>query len=223
DALLQRLHTTIVPELPLAVSLRSFWSENVSAFVKHLLDGNWQKAKELYEQFAKDYPIVLTRDLQKAKRWIREQAHGSERFGLIASSNAKRLKPCGIWVENTLDAPIWFLNDRDDIRSSYFLENVATEFDIQGLELDWTLLAWDADMRIENGAWECHAFGGCKWETNTNPIRTQYIKNAYRVLLTRARQGMAVFVPEGNPEDETRKPEWYDQIYAHLKGILCEV
>lgn len=223
EALFQGLNTTIVPELHLAVSLRSFRSENVSAFVKHLLDGNWQKAKEIYEQFAKDYPIVLTRDLLKAKRWIREQAHGSERFGLIASSNAKRLKPCGIWVENELDAPIWFLNGRDDIRSSYFMENVATEFDIQGLELDWTLLAWDVDMRIENGAWECHAFSGCKWENRTNPIRTQYIKNAYRVLLTRARQGMVVFVPEGNPEDETRKPEWYDQIYARLKGILCEV
>ncbi|MBO5438370.1 MAG: DUF2075 domain-containing protein [Thermoguttaceae bacterium] len=220
--LFQGLNTTIVPELHLAVSLRSFRSENVSAFVKYLLDGDWQKAKSFYQQFEKDYPIVLTRNLQKARQWVRKQANGSERFGLIASSNAKRLKPCGIWVENELKAPVWFLNDQNDIRSSYFLENVATEFAIQGLELDWTLLAWDTDMRIVNGTWECHAFRGTHWE-KTNPIRAQYIKNAYRVLLTRARQGMVIFVPEGNPEDKTRKPEWYDQIYRHLKEILYEL
>ena len=138
---------------------------------------------------------------------------------MIAYSGAKRLKPYGIWVQNKIDAPIWFLNDMDDIRSSYQMEDTSTEFDIQGLELDWTLMAWDANLRLENDKWTYYDFSGTNWHHVTLENIT-YLKNAYRVLLTRARQGMVIFVPYGDSNDTTRKPEWYDNIYKKLSDLL---
>lgn len=215
----QGLNYQFLPELHLSVSLRSFRSESVSAFIKNLLDNNFTQAKELYQQFRHDYPIYLTRDFVDAKAWIKSHAKGSERYGLVACSSAIRLKPHGIWVKNKLDAPSWFLNKREDIRSSYCLEDVATEFDIQGLELDWVLMGWDANLRLENGEWAYYGFTGTSWN-NTNEERAAYLKNAYRVLLTRARQGMVIFVPHGDPNDHTRCPEWYDGIYETLRSVL---
>lgn len=208
-----------IPELHLAVSLRSFRSESVSAFVKKLLDNDFEAARALYLRFKDSYPIYLTRSYADAKAWIKRQACGSERYGVVACSSAVRLKPHGIWVDNPLDAPSWFLNPRHDIRSSYCMEDVATEFAIQGLELDWVLMAWDANLRVEDGEWAYYGFTGTKW-THPNPERASYLKNAYRVLLTRARQGMVIFIPEGDKDDPTRNPEWYERIYSALQKIL---
>ncbi|MDF2803995.1 MAG: hypothetical protein K0S61_3898 [Anaerocolumna sp.] len=219
EEMLAGLKCSFLEELHLAVSLRSFRSENVSALVKSILDIEKDKAKELYSVLSSDYPIVLTRNISKAKEWIMNKARGSERYGLIASSGASRLKPFGIWTQSKIDARNWFLNDKDDVRSSYFLEDTATEFDIQGLELDWTVVAWDANFRFSNGKFTYHNFTGSKWQNINKQENILYLKNAYRVLLTRARQGMVIFIPEGDDRDITRVKAYYDGTYEYMKSI----
>lgn len=215
----KNMNVNIIEDLHLAVSLRSFRSENVSNFVKALLDVDIDTAKRLYEQFNNDYPVFVTRNLHKAKLWVRSQAKGSQRYGLTASSGAKRLRKYGIWVQNKIEATNWFLNGRNDVRSSFHLEETATEFDIQGLELDWTIVCWDADLRFENGDFKHLKFVGTKWQNIKSADNILYLKNAYRVLLTRARQGFVIFVPTGDETDMTAKPEYYDGIYRYLKSV----
>lgn len=215
----KNMNVNIIEDLHLAVSLRSFRSENVSNFVKALLDVDIDTAKRLYEQFNNDYPVFVTRNLHKAKLWVRSQAKGSQRYGLTASSGAKRLRKYGIWVQNKIEATNWFLNGKNDVRSSFHLEETATEFDIQGLELDWTIVCWDADLRFENGDFKHLKFVGTKWQNIKSADNILYLKNAYRVLLTRARQGFVIFVPTGDETDMTAKPEYYDGIYRYLKSV----
>ena len=215
----KNMNVNIIEDLHLAVSLRSFRSENVSNFVKALLDVDIDTAKRLYEQFNNDYPVFVTRNLDKAKLWVRSQAKGSQRYGLTASSGAKRLRKYGIWVQNKIEATNWFLNGKNDVRSSFHLEETATEFDIQGLELDWTIVCWDADLRFENGDFKHLKFVGSKWQNIKSADNILYLKNAYRVLLTRARQGFVIFVPTGDETDMTAKPEYYDGIYRYLKSV----
>lgn len=220
--LIERLSTLnhhIVTTLHLAVSLRSFRSEKVAGFVKALLDADSRCAQMLYTETSKNYPIFLTRNLQKAKEWVRSRAKGTERYGLIASSGAKRLRSCGIWVQSKIDAKHWFLDDKYDVRSSYALEEVATEFDIQGLEVDWSIVAWDADLRFVEDHFEYFKFIGAGWQRINKVENQQYLKNTYRVLLTRARQGVIIFVPEGDEHDETRHNAFYDETYNYLKKL----
>ncbi len=205
--------------LHLAVSMRSFRAENVSAFVKALLDGQRAEASAAFAKFADRYPLVITRDLDVAKEWVREHARGSERFGLVASSKAQRLKPHAIDIRVNIDPVHWFLNDRDDTRSSYYLEDAATEFQVQGLELDWTCVTWDGDLRFNGQGWNYHDFRGDRWCNIKNEENQRYLKNAYRVLLTRARQGMVIFVPPGHANDPTRSPEYYDATFRYLTGL----
>ncbi|MFZ4622096.1 MAG: DUF2075 domain-containing protein [Bacteroidota bacterium] len=209
----------IKDKLHLSVSMRSFRAENVSLLVKQLLDLESKAAKKTLEGINVNYPIVLTRDLVKAKKWLKEKARGSERYGIVVSSQAERLKPHAIDVKSPMDPIHWFLDGKDDVRSSYYLEDVATEFHVQGLELDWACVTWDADLRFNNGTWDYKSFRGNKWLNINHPDRKTYLKNAYRVLLTRARQGMVIVVPEGDSEDPTRKKEYYDPIYHYLKEI----
>lgn len=206
-------------DLHLSVSVRSFRSEKVAAFVKAVLDCNSEIAKELYSELQDAYPIYITRDIECAKTWLRSKRRGSERYGLIASSGAVRLKPFAINVKNAIDPINWFLNDDKDIRSSYYLEDVATEFDVQGLELDWTCVAWDADLRHNGTEWLLRCFRGTKWQVVNDEDAKRYLKNAYRVLLTRARQGMVIFVPRGSNEDETRHHSFYDETYNYLLSL----
>lgn len=215
----KNMNVNIIEDLHLAVSLRSFRSENVSNFVKALLDVDIDTAKRLYEQFNSDYPVFVSRNLHKAKLWVRSQAKGSQRYGLTASSGAKRLRKYGIWVQNKIEDKNWFLNGKKDVRSSFHLEETATEFDIQGLELDWTIVCWDADLRFENGDFKHLKFVGTKWQNIKSADNILYLKNAYRVLLTRARQGFVIFVPTGDETDMTAKPEYYDGIYRYLKSV----
>ena len=207
------------PNLHLAVSLRSFRNERVSAFVKALLDENLLAAQQLHSALSPNYPIVITRSLEKAQEWIRAQARGTERYGIIASSGAKRLRKFGIWVQSNIQAENWFLNDKEDVRSSYFLEDTATEFDIQGLEIDWAIVAWDADYRMENGHFHSYNFTGSSWKTVSKKDAQLYLKNTYRVLLTRARQGFVIIIPEGCDADLTRQSSFYDGTYSYLKEI----
>lgn len=215
----KNMNVNIIEDLHLAVSLRSFRSENVSNFVKALLDVDIDTTKRLYEQFNNDYPVFVTRNLHKAKLWVRSQAKGSQRYGLTASSGAKRLRKYGIWVQNKIEATNWFLNGKNDVRSSFHLEETATEFDIQGLELDWTIVCWDADLRFEKGDFKHLKFVGTKWQNIKSADNILYLKKAYRVLLTRARQGFVIFVPTGDETDMTAKPEYYDGIYRYLKSV----
>ena len=210
-------------DLHLAVSMRSFRAESLSRMVHYLLDCDAKKVRETYQEIKDRYPIVLTRDLEKAKDWLREKARGSERYGMLVSSKGYRLKPLAIDVRCKPDTVHWFLDDIDDVRSSLFLEDAASEFDVQGLELDWTCLVWDADFRYNNGTWDYYEFnGGCRWNKIKKEERQAYQLNAYRVLLTRARQGMVICVPEGNPEDHTRQPEFYNCTYNYLKQLGFE-
>ena len=210
---------TFLPELHLRTSVRSFRSEKVSLFVKQLLDLEAAAARENLLAIQDKYPIVLTRNLDVAKNWVRAQARGSERYGMVVSSQAERLKPYAIDVRVKSNPIHWFLNGKEDVRSSYYLEDVATEFDVQGLELDWVCMAWDADFRYDDGNWVNWSFRGSRWQRINKPERQMYQKNAYRVLLTRARQGMVIFVPEGDDGDLTRPREYYDATYRYLKGL----
>jgi hypothetical protein len=219
EAVRKRPNTHFDDCLHLAVSMRSFRAENVSAFVKALLDCERQQAREKFAQIIERYPIAVTRDLGQAKHWIRSRARGSERFGLIASSKAQRLKPHAIDIRVDVDPVHWFLNDKDDTRSSYYLEDAATEFQVQGLELDWTCVTWDGDLRFDGSRWSFHDFRGDRWTNIANSDNRRYLLNAYRVLLTRARQGMVIFVPPGDPSDPTRSPEFYDSTFKYL----CEL
>lgn len=214
------LNITENKDLHLSTSIRSFRTPDLAAFVKAVLDVDVQQAKELYVKIKDKYPILLTRNLQEAKQWVKEKSKGTTRYGLIASSGGLRLKPEGIFVKNDISVPNWFLNGKDDVRSCYYLEDVVTEFDIQGLEIDYSIVAWDADFRFVNGAWTYNSFTGNKWNNVNSEENKLYLKNAYRVLLTRARQGMAIFIPEGNEADLTRKKEFYDETYAYLKSII---
>ena len=216
--LASRPSVVLEDELHLAVSLRSFRAENVSLLVKQLLDLDIEGTRRSLGEIKK-YPIVITRNIVEAKKWLKKQARGSERYGIVVSSQAERLKPHAIDVKSPMNPIHWFLNGKEDVRSSYYLENVATEFHIQGLELDWVCVTWDADFRYSKEGWKHLSFRGTRWTHIRKEERKNYLKNAYRVLLTRARQGMVIVVPSGDYNDHTRKPEFYDETYEYLKDI----
>ncbi|MEI8168350.1 MAG: DUF2075 domain-containing protein [Rhodoferax sp.] len=216
---LKKVATTKDEALHLGVSMRSFRAESLSEFVGHVIENRPIDARIAYAKIANQYPIRLTRDLNTARQWLRNMARGTERFGLVASSGANRLRPEGIFMKSQIDAPVWFLNDRTDVRSSYYLEEVASEFDIQGLELDWAGVCWDADYRYDEGSWKHFSFRGTKWQRSNATEKQLFLKNAYRVILTRARQGMVIFVPLGSQTDPTRPCDFYDQTFDYLR--LC--
>ena len=220
DLLADNPKVTYSDHLHLGVSMRSFRTESLSHIVHYILDGDIDKARDTYTQIADRYPIILTRDLSKAKAWLRDRARGNERYGLLVSSKAYRLKPLAIDVRCKPDTVHWFLDDINDVRSSLFLEDAASEFDVQGLELDWTCLVWDGDLRRQDNDWAFYEFsGGTKWNRINKEDRKSYLINAYRVLLTRARQGMVICVPEGSTDDPTRQPAFYDGTYEYLRSL----
>lgn len=214
-----RAHVTINENLHLAVSMRSFRAENVSKLVKQILDLDTEGAQKTLSELKDKYPILITRDLSKAKEWLRSQARGSERYGIVVSSQAERLKPHAIDVKTPVNPVDWFLADKHDVRSSYYLEDVGTEFSVQGLELDWVCVTWDADLRYTRNGWQHWKFHGSRWMRINLPHRQLYLKNAYRVLLTRARQGMIIVVPEGYVADPTRSQQFYDSTFEYLQAV----
>ena len=176
--------------------------------------------------------------MEKAKAWLHDRVRGSERTGVLITKESARYKPLGIHVlpAGDKDAVHWFLEDKIDTRASNYLEDAATEIQVQGLELDYTCLLWDADMRYENGKWRYYTFNGStEWkeligDSESKADKIKYMLNAYRVLLTRARAGMVICVPEGNshktssgfPEDSTRLPAFYDGTFNYLKSLGIE-
>ena len=206
-------------QLHLATSIRSFRTPDLAALIKAILDIDKESAKTLYLRIRDKYPIYITRDLTNAKKWVVEQCQGTTRYGLLASSGGLRLKPEGIFVKNEINVANWFLNGKDDIRSSYAMEDVVTEFDIQGLELDYSVVAWDADFRFNGNTWTYNSFKGTRWNNINSEENKLYLKNTYRVLLTRARQGMVIFIPRGSSTDITRQYSYYDKTYEYLKSL----
>jgi hypothetical protein len=207
------------PDLHLAVSMRSFRAEHVSAFVKAVLDCEERLARQTLASIVSRYPIMVTRDLHRAREWVRERARGSERYGIVASSKAQRLKPHAVDIRVSVDPVHYFLSDRTDTRSSFYLEDAATEFQVQGLELDWACVTWDGDLRYNGKGWSFHDFRGSRWTNVLNDDNRNYLRNAYRVLLTRARQGMVIFVPPGDTRDPTRAANIYDPTFNYLAGL----
>lgn len=202
--------------LHLSISQRSFKANNLNAWVNALINNETEEALELSKLISEKYPLIITRNIETARDWLKEKKSGNKRIGLVASSGGLRLKPCGIQVREIIDEAMWFLNDETDIRSSYYLEMVATEYKVQGLELDWVGICWDADLRRSGDNWEFKNFSGTKWNQTNATTEQQFLLNTYRVLLTRAREGIIVFVPEGDSKDETRLPEFYDPIFEYL-------
>lgn len=213
-------------DLHLKTSIRSFRADKQCHFVDALLDNDPVSAAETYRDISKKYPVFITRDYASAKKWARGQVRGSQRCGVLACSDAQRLRPEGIYIIKNMDVENWFLASSDDLRSSNAMEVVASEFDVQGLELDWSVVCWDADLRRnESGeGWKYFNFRGKDWQRRKKPEQQRYLVNSYRVLLTRARQGMVIFVPKGvDPEeDPTRNHKFYDEIYDYLKSCGIE-
>jgi hypothetical protein len=216
EEMLRGLQFEKLDDLHLAVSVRSFRAEKLSDFVGAVVAGEASEARTIFQDIKASYPIVLTRDLEEARAWLRARARGTERYGLVASAGALRLKPGGVNVRAKIDATYWFLNDKTDVRSSFYVEDVATQFDIQGLELDWVGVCWDADYRRVNGRWAHYRFRGTSWDNVNDQFQKAYLANAYRVLLTRARQGMVIYVPEGSAADPTRPLEYYEGVAGFL-------
>lgn len=212
-------------ELHLKTSIRSFRADKQCQFVDALLDNNPEQTKAVYDLILEKYSVYLTRDYNLAKEWVKKQVRGSQRCGVMACSSAQRLKPEGIYVPTDIDVKNWFLAPSDDLRSSNMLEIVASEFKVQGLEIDWGIVCWDADLRrTANGKdWDHYTFRGTKWNKRNKPEQKRYLLNSYRVLLTRSRQGMIIFVPKGvDPElDPSRNSAFYDGIYNYL--ISCGI
>ena len=205
----------------LAQAAQEGMDEFIKVFVDAIHDNYPQKASAGFAQIAATYPVYITRDYSMAKKWVKNQVRGSQRCGVLASSGAQRLKPEGIYVPTEIDVENWFLAPSDDLRSSNMLEIVASEFKVQGLEIDWAIVCWDADLRRKDeNHWDHYGFRGTKWYKRKQPELQRYLVNAYRVLLTRARQGMILFVPKGvDPEeDQTRSAEYYNRIYDYLRA-----
>lgn len=226
------------PDLHLSTARRSLRAESVSDFVKALLDGEKEKASRLYEDFKERFPIKLTRNIDVAKEWLRKYKKESKekgysgKIGMLMSSKAFRLRSFGFEIKKVgeyKNVGRWFLHEEEDTESSDFLEVALSEFFVQGLELDFTGVVWDADFRdVDGDDWEYYSgFNGYNWtgqkKTAKNDMNLdsnqQYQKNAYRVLLTRARRGMVIVVPEGDPADATRPSTNYDSTYNYLKSI----
>lgn len=210
---------TFDKDLHLSVSMRSFRASKVSYLIDALIALETTEASRLLNEVRENYPLFITRSLQRARHWLREQSRGSERHGFLVSSSALRLKPCAIDVRAPIDPVHWFLGPKDDVRSSHYLEDAATEFQVQGLEVDWAGVVWDGDLRHAGGKWQHMSFKGTRWERVNKSDRRRYLENAYRVLLTRARQGLVIVVPDGNDDDPTRAPHLYDGTYEYLKSI----
>ena len=216
--------------LHLSVSMRSLRTDMLNNFVRYLLDHDVKNAAACYEKLGRKYPIVMTRDLDAAKKWVKDISGDCDRYGMISSSNTEHTLSYG---ELKFDVPAWFLDDRTKPTSSYQFNRVASEFNVQGLELDYSILQWGADMRSNDDSWEYYYWWRTGWkysgpvEKNEDgseklSIKQLYLKNTYRVLLTRARKGMILFIPKGNKSDFVNQPDYYEGVYRYLKTIGVE-
>ena len=219
---------TITPEpaLHLDVNIRSFRTERLTKWVEAVLARNPSEAATHAAHLAAKFPLALTRSLATAREWLQTKTRGQRRCGLLASSGAIRLRPDGLELSSGFrlgnrDMFVnWFLNEPPDIRSSNQLEVAASEYECQGLELDWTGVCWGGDFTFDAaiGDWSYRHFSGKGWGDARRKDDRQYILNTYRVLITRAREGLVIWLPRGDVSDETRPPQWYDETAAYLRS-----
>ena len=208
----------VKPELHLSVPLRSHRASRHAIWVDAVLSGDSEAARRNIDQ--EQFPIVMTRDLPIARQWLTLNTLGSRRKGVVASSGAYRLRPYGIEVSadfrKGVDYALWFTAPDGDLRSSHALEVVATEFECQGLELDRVGVCWCWDMLLRPGLAQPRVFHGKNWRNARAGREHQYIINKYRVLLTRAREGMVIWVPRGDEQDPTRLQSETDSVARFL-------
>lgn len=222
DGAMEGISVATNPSLHLPVSIRSFKAENVSKWVDAVIQAEANEAHELFATLG-DFPIVLTRSLPSAREWLRKKTRGERRCGLVASSGALRLRAEGIELSGQFRRGYpyeeWFLAPPEDVRSSYQLEVAATEFECQGLELDWVGVCWGDDLVVDgsNGTWRHRHFHGKEWRNFRHAADRQFLLNKYRVLLTRAREGFVIWIPEGDEGDLTRDPALLDATASFLR------
>jgi hypothetical protein len=194
--------------------MRSFRSPTLGAWIEQLLSGELAGAAKISRDLS--YPLKLTRSLSEAKEWLKRSTLGERRMGLLASSGARRLRADGIgYFLGATDGEAiahWYLNPRGDIRSSFALEVPANEYTSQGLELDFSCLCWGGDLVLQDGRWVARSLSGNRWTVMRDSAKRLFVLNSYRVLLSRAREGMVVWVPTGNDDDHTRIPEELDGV-----------
>ncbi len=221
------------PDLHLTVSMRTLRTDALNRFVESLLSLELEDAAKYYSQLGRRFPIVITRDLEKAKMWIETIATGGDRYGKLVSSSTKKLFDQINGVHSSsweqFDAPSWFLEGKSNPKSSYNLELCASEFDVQGLELDYVLLEWGPDFRIEFNSWKYYKRWYKGWKdlgsvvyVNGQPqlsLEQVYILNTYRVLMTRARKGMVIYIPEGTVSNSDMLPKYYEGVYRLFKSL----
>lgn len=207
----------IDPHLHLAASVRSYKCEALPRWVNAILAADQAKARGIADATAA-FPVYITRDLDVARAWLRQNTRGQRRCGLVASSGAKRLRAEGLGVslgaDNLDGVAHWFLRQPGDLRASYALEVTANEYACQGLELDYVGVCWGGDLIWDRaaGVWVPRRLNGTTWQKVGEPDSRSWIINKYRVLLTRARLGTVIWVPRGDRHDTTRPPQRYDEI-----------
>jgi len=213
------------PLAHLTVSVRSHRAQQITDWVNNLLEPNSDSARESFPD-SREFPLYVTRSLHDAREWLRLRSDGdiNKRCGLVCSSEDQRMRAYGLENSTPFRGGYafekWFLSPPDDVRSSFSLEVSASEFECQGLELDWVGVCWGGDLTLDQNhrSWTFRKFRGSKWQYCRSEMEQDYIRNRYRVLLTRARLGMVIWVPPGCKEDPTRPPEWFDRIYDHLRN-----
>jgi hypothetical protein len=214
--------------LHLRTSNRSLRAEKLATWVNHVLDGKPDDANSL--RITERFPVFLSRDLSEVKANLRLHCRGNSRLGLVGSSGAQRLRSEGLEPSSSFHAEYpwehWYLAEPTDVRSSNQCEVFATEFEIQGLELDWIGVCWGGDFvwSNEHQTWQLRNFrpgSANRWINIKNADKSAFRRNAYRVLLTRARQGMILFVPKGSNDDPTTCPEDCNATADYL--IRCGV
>lgn len=208
-------------DLHLSVSIRSHRNEVATDWISAVLEGRQLDARRYATEVA-HFPIYITRSLEQARSWLRQTTLGYRRFGMLATSGARRLRGYGLGVTLKVteqkDIVHWFLADHEDLRSSQALEVTGTEFACQGLEIDRACVCWDHDMvwSPKTSTWRLRAFKGTKWQAIKGEARLRYVVNSYRVLLSRAREALVIWIPPGNHADPTRSPAEMDATYRFL-------
>jgi hypothetical protein len=199
--------------------MRSVRDAAGAPWVDAVLSGDAAAARAVVAE-AGSVPFYVTRDLDAMRAGLRALCRGLRQAGLVASAGARRLRAEGLGVQ-VPDIADWFLRRWPDIRGSEALETFATEYDCQGLELDVVGLAWGGDFIRADSGWQARRFAGKAWQVVRNAEEHRFIRNTYRVLLTRARYETVIWVPRGSPDanpfhDRTRPAAEMDSIAAHL-------
>lgn len=211
-------------DLHLVTNLRAYRNDKQGLWVEALLEGDVSFASDIANEMEHS-PAFVTRNLTNAKSWLRMRNRGGHRVGLLASSGAVRLIAEGVPFSprsNELDEVAhWFLKPTGDYRSSNALEKPLSEFVCQGLEIDYACLCWGNDLIWKENAWLVRKMSAPKWQTAKKPETIQFRLNAYRVLLTRSRAGLVIYIPEGENGDFTRNSEDFDSVYTILLKAGC--